>query len=277
VGGGCPAGWGRKFPVGDPLTPGGGPGRAELRLEEEEEEEETEEEPKDITEERGKVVSEAPPSSAGVWELFGHLLVEDLTVGGRISLMKCIRCGFAAPLTELKAFKKRPCRQPEAPEAKEEAAKEARPEKGAAPSIQRRCENCGREGATATLCDECAEIFERYSEAARPAPLRGRGGIKPPSVPGVDGWAWVSSLTTFFPFRKLEGGGREWWCPACKKTFKRLIDATDHFRESHPTLASRGWYEEFDAKTRRARLRNWQGWVDEQQLQLILEPEVKPQ
>jgi hypothetical protein len=40
-------------------------------------------------------------------------------------------------------------------------------------------------------------------------------------------------------------------------------------------LASRGWYEEFDAKTRRTRLRNWQGYVDEEKLELTLEPEVE--
>jgi hypothetical protein len=58
---------------------------------------------------------------------------------------------------------------------------------------------------------------------------------------------------------------------------RRLVDVVDHFRESHPTLASRGWYEEFDSKSRRTRLRNWQGWVDEQQLQLILESGVMRQ
>jgi hypothetical protein len=124
----------------------------------------------------------------------------------------------------------------------------------------------------ASLCDSCATIFEKYAEVARPAPLRGLGGLKPPSVPGVDGWAWVSSLTTFFPFRKLEGGGREWWCPVpgCKATTKRLIDVVDHFREAHPLLASRGWYEEYDVKSKRARIRNWQGWIDEEKLELTL-------
>jgi hypothetical protein len=261
---------GTKFPVGDPLTPGGGPGRAELRLEEEE--------PKEVEETKGaEEVPEAPLSTTGGWEIFGHLLVEDLTARGRVSTMKCVRCGFAAPLTELKAFKERPCRRPEE-EAAKEKAEEARPEKGTAPSVQQRCENCGREGATATLCDECAAIFERYCEAARPMPLKERGGIKPPSTPGVDGWAWVSYVTTFFPFRNLEGGGREWWCPVpgCQMKAKRLIDVVDHFREAHPLLASRGWYEEFDTKTRRTKVRNWQGWIDEQQLQLILESEVKP-
>jgi hypothetical protein len=56
---------------------------------------------------------------------------------------------------------------------------------------------------------------------------------------------------------------------------KRLIDVVDHFKDAHSVLASRGWYEEFDAKTRRARLRNWQGYVDEEKLELTLEPEVK--
>ena len=221
---------------------------------------------------RAEEVSEAPLSTTGGWEIFGHLLVEDLTARGRVSTMKCVRCGFAAPLTELKAFKERPCRRPEE-EAAKEKAEEARPEKGTAPSVQRRCENCGREGATATLCDGCAAIFERYSEVARPMPLKERKGIKPPNVPGVDGWGWVSSLTTFFPYKQGEGG-REWWCPACKKTARRLVDVADHFRETHPLLASRGWYEEFDTKTKKTRIRNWQGWVDEQQL--VLESEVKP-
>jgi hypothetical protein len=146
--------------------------------------------------------------------------------------------------------------------------------KGAVVSLPRKCENCGRD-ATASLCDECADVFERYAIAARPAPLRGRGGVRPPSVPGVDGWAWVAPLATFFPFRRLEGGGREWWCPACKKTARRLVDVVDHFRESHPTLASRGWYEEFDAPTRRVLIRTWQGWVDEEKMQLVLESEVE--
>jgi hypothetical protein len=215
------------------------------------------------------------PSQKG-WELFGHLLVEDLTVRGRISMMKCIRCGMSAPLTELKAFKERPCRRPEE-EAAKEKAEEARPEKGTAPSVQRRCENCGREGATATLCDECAAIFERYSEVARPMPLKERGGVKPPSTPGVDGWGWVSYVTTFFPFRNLEGGGREWWCPVpgCQMKAKRLVDVVDHFRDAHPILASRGWYEEFDTKTKKTRIRNWQGRIDEERLELVMEPEVE--
>jgi hypothetical protein len=85
----------------------------------------------------------------------------------------------------------------------------------------------------------------------------------------------VSSLTTFFPFRNLEGGGREWWCPACKKTARRLVDIADHFRDAHPVLASRGWYEEFDSKSRRTRLRNWQGRIDEERLELVMEPEVE--
>jgi energy-coupling factor transporter ATP-binding protein EcfA2 len=263
---------GTKFPVGDPLTPGGGPGRAELRLEEEEVKEESKgtEETK-----RAEEVPEAPLSTTGGWEIFGHLLVEDLTARGRVSTMKCVRCGFAAPLTGLKAFKERPCRRPEE-EAAKEKAEEARPEKGTAPSVQRRCENCGREGATATLCDECAAIFERYSEVARPMPLKERGSIKPPSVPGVDGWGWVSSLTTFFPYKQGEEG-REWWCPVpgCKKTARKLIEIVDHFRDAHPFEASRGWYEEFDVPTRRMRIRTWQGWVDETRLELTLEPEVE--
>jgi len=257
VDGGCPAGWGRKSPVGDPLTPGGGPGRAELRLEEEEDFEEKGRKVDDAQKgapEGGEVPGEAPSQ----WEIFGHLVVEDLQVRGRTSVMRCIRCGASAPLTGLKVLKRTPCAE----------------KREAVVSLPRKCENCGR-AAVASLCDSCAAAFEEYAMAARPAPLRGRGGVKPPSVPGVDGWGWVSSLTTFFPFRKLEGeGGREWWCPACKKTARRLVDVADHFRETHPLLASRGWYEEFDVKSKRVRLRNWQGWVDEQQL--VLESEVKP-
>jgi hypothetical protein len=252
---------GTEIPAGDPLTPEGGPGRAELRLEEEEEEVKGEVEVKEgpkATKEAKKAeaeeVSEAPPSSTGGWELFGHLLVEDTSRPGRISIMRCVRCGAEAPLTDIKILKKTPCE-------KREAVVSLR---------QRRCENCGRE-ATASLCDLCADVFEKYAEAARPAPLRGRGGVKPPSVPGVDGWAWVAPLATFFPFRKLEGGGREWWCPACKKTARRLVDVADHFRENHPTLASRGWYEEFDAHSRRVRIRTWQGWVNEDTMELVLE------
>jgi ferredoxin len=255
---------GTEIPVGDPLTPGGGPGRAELRLEEEEEEVK---EVKQVTE-ASREVSEAPSSSTGGWELFGHLLIEDLQVRGRISVMRCVRCGASAPLTDLKALKETPCITEKA---------ENTEKKGAVVSLpQKRCENCGR-GATAALCDECAVTFEEYALVARPAPLRGRGGIKPPSVPGVDGWGWVSSLTTFFPFRNLEGGGREWWCPVpgCKVTTKRLIDVVDHFREAHVTLTSRGWYEEFDMKTRKTRIRNWQGWIDEEKLELVMEPEVE--
>jgi hypothetical protein len=258
VGGGCPTGWGRKFPAGDPLTPGGGPGRAELRLEEEVKEEPKEAEEKE--EEAKEKVSEAPSSQEG-WELFGHLLVEDLQVRGRTSVMRCVRCGASAPLTGLKALKEIPCTPKEVVRAEKPTKK---------------CENCGR-NATASLCDECADAFEKYAEVSRPAPLRGFGGLKPPSVPGVDGWAWVSSLTTFFPFRKLEGGGREWWCPVpgCQMKAKRLIDVVDHFKDAHPMLASRGWYEEFDTKTRKTRIRNWQGWIDEEKLEMVLEPEVE--
>jgi hypothetical protein len=252
---------GDGIPAGDPLTPGGGPGRAELRLEEEEEgvEKVIEGEATENQVHREEV-SEIPSSQEG-WEIFGHLLVEDLQVRGRTSVMRCVRCGASAPLTGLKALKEIPCTPKEVVRAKKPTKK---------------CENCGRE-ATASLCDGCADTFERYAEASRPAPLRGRGGIKPPNVPGVDGWAWVSSLTTFFPFRNLEGGGREWWCPVprCERKAKRLIDVVDHFREAHPFEASRGWYEEFDSRSRQTRLRNWQGWVDEEKMQLVSE-EVSP-
>jgi hypothetical protein len=247
---------GTEIPVGDPLTPGGGPGRAELRLEEEAE---VKEEPKE-TEEAKEEVSEAPPSQEG-WEIFGHLLVEDLQVRGRTSVMRCVRCGASAPLTGLKALKEIPCTPKEAAERTKKT---------------KNCENCGRD-ATASLCDECANVFEKYAETARPMPLRGLGGLKPPTVPGVDGWAWVSHVATFFPFRKLEGGGREWWCPVpgCQMKAKRLIDVVDHFKDAHSVLASRGWYEEFDMKTRKSRIRNWQGHVDEERLELVLEPEVE--
>jgi hypothetical protein len=206
-------------------------------------------------------VSEAPSSQEG-WEIFGHLLVEDLQVRGRTSVMRCVRCGASAPLTGLKVLKETPCTPKEAVERTEKQTK--------------KCENCGR-GATASLCDECADAFEKYTEVARPAPLRGFGGLKPPTVPGVDGWAWVSSLTTFFPFRKLEGGGREWWCPVpgCQMKAGRLIDVVDHFRDAHPILASRGWYEEFDARTHVLRVRTWQGWIDISKLELVMEPEVE--
>jgi 5-carboxymethyl-2-hydroxymuconate isomerase len=56
-------------------------------------------------------------------------------------------------------------------------------------------------------------------------------------------------------------------------TTKRLIDVADHFREAHPLLASRGWFEEYDAKTRRVRIRTWQGWVDEKRLEMVMENE----
>jgi hypothetical protein len=241
---------GTEIPVGDPLTPGGGPGRAELRLEEEE----VKEEPKETEEaKRVEEVSETPSPQQG-WELFGHLLVEDASRPGRVSILRCVRCGTEAPLTDLKTLKNTPCAE----------------KREVAVSLPRKCENCGRE-ATASLCDSCAAIFEQYAMTARPVPLRGRGGIKPPNVPGVDGWAWVSSLTTFFPYRSTGEGGREWWCPACKRTARRLIDVVDHFREAHVTLASRGWYEEFDAPTRRVRLRTWQGWVDEEKMQLVMD------
>jgi uncharacterized C2H2 Zn-finger protein len=257
-----------EFPVGDPLTPGGGPGRAELRLEEEDfEEEELEKEEEEGIEgdegtQKGREVPGEVPSPT--WELFGHLLVEDASRPGRVSILRCVRCGAEASLLDLKTLKETPCTTTQTITQKDQ--------KEVAVSLPRKCENCGRE-AVASLCDICAEAFERYAEAARPAPFRGRGGVKPPSVPGVDGWGWVSSLATFFPFRNLEGGGREWWCPACKKTFKRLIDTVDHFRESHPTLASRGWYEEFNASTRRVRIRTWQGWVDEKRLEMVMENE----
>jgi hypothetical protein len=181
--------------------------------------------------------------------------------------MRCVRCGASAPLTGLKALKETPCITKEAESTKK---------RGVVVSLPRRCENCGKE-AVASLCDECADAFEKYAEVSRPAPLRGFGGLKPPSIPGVDGWAWVSSLTTFFPFRKTEEGGREWWCPVpgCEKKAKKLIDVVDHFRETHVTLASRGWYEEFDAKTRKTRIRNWQGRIDEEKLELVMEPEVE--
>jgi hypothetical protein len=214
-------------------------------------------------------VSEAPSQQG--WELFGHLVVEDTTRAGRYSVLRCVRCGTEVSLLDLKVLKEKPCMKSE-----EKAAENTEKREVAASLPQKKCENCGRE-AMASLCDSCATIFEKYAEVTRPSPLRGRGGIKPPNVPGVDGWGWVSSLTTFFPFRNLEGGGREWWCPACKKMARRLVDVADHFREAHPLLASRGWYEEFDVKSKRVRLRNWQGWVDEQQLQLILESEVKTQ
>jgi hypothetical protein len=256
-----------EIPVGDPLTPKGGPGRAELRLEEEPKEEGAKEEAEE-GETEGKGVSEAPSYATGGWEIFGHLLVEDLQTPGRVSVMRCVRCGASAPLTGLKALKEIPCMARKAENTEKREVVVSVP--------QKKCENCGR-GATASLCNECADAFEKYAEVARPAPLRGFGGLKPPSVPGVDGWAWVSSLTTFFPFRKLEGGGREWWCPVpgCQMRTKRLIDVVDHFRNAHPVLASKGWYEEFDAKTRRARLRNWQGYVDEEKLELTLEPGVE--
>jgi hypothetical protein len=258
---------GTEIPVGDPLTPGGGPGRAELRLEEEEGFEEEEAEVREVKEVTAKSeeVSEAPSPT---WELFGHLLIEDTTRAGRYSVLRCIRCGTEAPLTDIKTFRKISC-------VKENADKEKTSiEKEVVVPLPRKCENCGRE-ATASLCDSCATIFEQYAMTARPAPLRGRGGVKPPSVPGVDGWAWVSSLTTFFPYKQREGG-REWWCPVpgCRTKAARLVDVTDHFREAHISLASRGWYEEFDAPTRRVRIRTWQGWVDEEKMQLMLE--VKP-
>jgi hypothetical protein len=252
---------GTKFPVGDPLTPGGGPGRAELRLEEEE--------PKEVEETKGaEEVPEAPLSTTGGWELFGHLLTEDLQVRGRTSVMRCVRCGASAPLTGLKALKEIPCMARKAENTEKREAAVSLP--------QKKCENCGRE-ATASLCDSCATVFEKYAEVARPAPLRELGGVKPPSVPGVDGWGWVSNTTTFFPFRNLQGGGREWWCPVpgCQMKAKRLIDVVDHFRDAHPMLASRGWYEEFDMKTRKTRIRNWQGRIDEEKLELVMEPEVE--
>jgi hypothetical protein len=256
---------GTEIPVGDPLTPGGGPGRAELRFEEEEEE--AKEEPKESEDaKRKEEVSEAPSPSTG-WELFGHLLVEDLQARGRVSIMRCVRCGASAPLMGLKVLREIPCTPKEA--VQKEAAERAE-------KLTKKCENCGRD-ATASLCDECANVFEKYAEAARPAPFREWGGIKPPSIPGVDGWGWVSFLATFFPFRKLEEGGREWWCPVpgCEKKAKRLIDVVDHFKDSHPLLASRGWYEEFDMKTKKTRIRAWQGWIDEERLELVLEPEVE--
>jgi hypothetical protein len=251
--------------VGDPLTPGGGPGRAELRLEEEVKEEPKETEEKE--EEAKEEVSEAPSSQEG-WELFGHLLVEDLQAPGRVSVMRCVRCGASAPLTGLKALKEIPCMARKAENTEKREVAVSLP--------QKKCENCGRE-ATASLCDSCATIFEKYAEVARPAPLRELGGVKPPSVPGVDGWGWVSHITTFFPFRKLEGGGRDWWCPVpgCQMKAGRLIDVVDHFRNAHPILASRGWYEEFDARTHVLRVRTWQGWIDISKLELVMEPEVE--
>jgi ribosomal protein S14 len=272
---------GTKFPVGDPLTPGGGPSRAELRLEEEDFEEKGGEAdevaqkgaPEDGGDKEGEVSVEGQIRGGGVpgeapsptWELFGHLVVEDTTRAGRYSVLRCVRCGAEASLLDLKSLKSKPCVKAEAKANEKEAE--------VAVSLPRRCENCGRE-ATASLCDSCADTFEKYAEATRPAPLRGRGGIRPPSVPGVDGWSWVSQLTTFFPYKQGEGG-REWWCPVpgCGKKVKRLIDIADHFRDAHPFEASRGWYEEFDASTRQVRLRTWQGWVNED-MEMVMNPEV---
>jgi hypothetical protein len=175
--------------------------------------------------------------------------------------VRCVRCGAEVSLLDLKTLRKKPCVEYKGAERKE-----------AMVSLPRKCENCGR-GAIASLCDACADVFERYAIAARPVlPGREWRSVKPPSVPGVDGWAWVSQLTTFFPYKQGEGG-REWWCPVpgCQTKARRLVDIADHFRDAHPVLASRGWFEEFDAKTRQTRLRTWQGWVDEQQLQLILD------
>jgi energy-coupling factor transporter ATP-binding protein EcfA2 len=80
--------------------------KAELRLEEEVKEEPKETEEKE--EEAKEEVSEAPSSQEG-WEIFGHLLVEDLQAPGRVSVMRCVRCGASAPLTGLKTLKEMPC------------------------------------------------------------------------------------------------------------------------------------------------------------------------
>jgi hypothetical protein len=227
VGGGCPAGWGWEFPIGDPLTPGGGPGREELRLEEEAEVEE--------------VAAEAvapEPAGEGVYRLFGHELVE--VAGGEVSRLRCVRCGAEAPLTGVTALKGRPCRTPA-------------PGGGF-------CRVCGRTGITSNYCDECAKSIEEYSLITRPLVDYGRRSVRVlPPEGDAEGWAWAGTHRTFFPYHVREGV-RVWPCPACGEEYRRLVDAMEHFAAAHPERTG-GFAREFDLRTRTDYWRSWQGYV----------------
>ncbi|MEM2233595.1 MAG: hypothetical protein QXP81_08670 [Nitrososphaerota archaeon] len=183
----------------------------ELRVEEEAE---AEEQPPTAPRE----VPKAPGPPAGGWELFGHLVIEDRARRGRVSIMRCVRCGAEAQIIALKALKERPCTN-------------ATP----TPNQTVRCSLCGRETTlpegAAPICDECDGIATKYCLSARPVlPLPDRWvSVKPPVRPGVE-WAWVKEVWTFFPSFTQEGR-RVWACPKCGKAYHRLSDVVHHFRD----------------------------------------------
>jgi uncharacterized C2H2 Zn-finger protein len=196
----------------------------QLRLEEEPAEAEA-------TEERAVAPEKA---SEGVYRLFGHELVE--VAGGELSRLRCIRCGAEAPLTEATALKERPCK-----------------------TSASLCRVCGRTGITGSYCDDCARSLEDYALTARPLVRYGDRLVRVLPPDGADGWAWVGAHRTFFPYHVREGS-RVWPCPACGEEYKRLVDAADHFANTHPEKTG-GFAREFDVKTRTDYWRSWQGYV----------------
>ena len=202
----------------------------QLRLEEEAEAEE-------------EVVAAEPaaspePARPGVYRLFGHELEE--VAGGEVSVLRCVRCGAEAPLTEAAALRERPCNTN-------------------APSGGF-CRVCGKTGVQG-YCDECAKSLEDYALVARPLVEYGRRAVKvlPPESPPADGWAWVGTHKTFFPYLMREGV-RVWPCPACGREFPRMVDAIEHFGSAHPEKTG-GFERGFISRTRGELWRTWQGYV----------------
>ncbi len=233
----------REPPIEEPVEELEGPSAPELRLEEEEP---VEESPQPLRLEESaevEVAAEAvapEPARPGVIRLFGHEL-EELAGAGEVSVLRCIRCGAEAPLTEAAALRERPCN----------------PSAGAGGGF---CRVCGKTGIESGYCDECAKGVEEYALVARPLVDYERRPVKVlPPEEKADGWAWVGTHRTFFPYLAREGG-RAWPCPACGIEYRRLVDAMEHFANAHPERTG-GFERVFDVKTRMDYWRSWQGYV----------------
>jgi uncharacterized C2H2 Zn-finger protein len=153
-----------------------------------------------------------------VYELHGHLVEEVFTEDG--SMLRCVRCGASAPLTEASKLMEKHC-QAQKQDNPQTLCGCGRPAKHLLPSY----EPTTMIFKDLHLCDACSKDYLNILRNSGPAIGRMRGRIPANSY-------WFDLYNTVF--QEING---VYPCPACDQFYDSLYEVVKHFGEKHPDKA----------------------------------------
>lgn len=145
-------------------------------------------------------------------------MVAEVVGDGDVTVLRCVKCGATASLTDADGLKSMHCKA------------------GDTGSVNGRCAGCGKKGKTETypnydpvteilktidLCEGCGKDWMNILRRSGPMIGRQRGRAPPNSY-------WFPPYNTYFT--EIAG---TYPCPACEEFYESFYEVVKHFGEKH--------------------------------------------